>query len=90
VLAGALGFSRANELALQTIAIKPIKLIIFIFFAFFMTASCFLALIARILGESGVIFVGLRFLPSLTNATLRGKRGHRWPHLTFRRGRREK
>jgi hypothetical protein len=36
-----------------------------------------LALIARILGESGVIFFDLRLLPSLTNATRCGKRGHR-------------
>jgi hypothetical protein len=61
VLTGALGLSFAKELALQTIATRPIRLIVFfkliIFFVFFMTASCYLALIARFLGESGVIFL---------------------------------
>jgi len=38
---------------------------------------------ARILGESGGIFVDLRFLPSLINATCRGKRGHGWAYWLF-------
>jgi hypothetical protein len=45
---------------------------------------CYREKIARILGESGVIFVDLRFLPSLINATCRGN-GLIGELLTFRR-----